>query len=66
MRQRPEDDDRIYRTFAEFEREELRRMDGAGTSVDQMIDTIFVEELDFDLERHARRSVGWDDGDDEE
>jgi len=52
-------DQKIYRTFEEFEREELRRMDTAGASVDEMIDTIFGEELDF--EAPARRSSPWND-----
>jgi hypothetical protein len=51
-------DQRIYRTFEEFEREELRRMDTAGASVDEMIDTIFGEELEF--EAPARRPSPWD------
>jgi len=34
-------DMKTYRTFEEFEREELRRMDAVGNSVDEMIDTIF-------------------------
>jgi hypothetical protein len=67
MRQRHgEDDQRIYRSFQEFERDELRRMETAGSSVDEMIDSIFEEELDFDLERHAKRRAAWDAGDDEE
>ena len=52
-------DQRIYRTFEEFEREELRRMDAAGSSVDEMIDSVFGEELDF--EAPARRPSPWDD-----
>ena len=39
-------DQRIYRTFEEFEREELRR-DGYFESVDEMIDKMFAGELDF-------------------
>lgn len=66
MRDRYEDDHRMYKTFEEFEREELRRMDTAGSSVDQMIDTVFEEELDFDPGRHARIRSAWDQGDDEE
>ena len=67
MRQRyGEDDHRIYKTFEEFEREELRRMDAAGGSVDEMIDSIFEEELDFDLERAAKRAAAWDAGDAED
>jgi hypothetical protein len=53
-------DSRIYKTFEEFEREELRRMDCVGVSVDEMIDTIFGEELDFDG-KSVRRSAREDD-----
>jgi hypothetical protein len=53
-------DQRIYRTFEEFEREELRRMDAVGSSVDEMIDTIFGEELDFEAPA-ARRKSAWDE-----
>ena len=52
-------DQRIYRTFEEFEREELRRMETADSSVDEMINTIFGGELDF--EAPARRPSPWDD-----
>jgi hypothetical protein len=40
-------DQKIYRTFEEFEREELRR-DGYFESVDSMIDDMFASELDFE------------------
>ena len=53
-------DQRIYRTFEEFEREELRRMEAVGSSVDEMIDTIFGEELDFEAPAGRRKSA-WDD-----
>jgi hypothetical protein len=53
-------DQRIYRTFEEFEREELRRMEAVGSSVDDMIDTVFGEELDFDASAGRRKSA-WDD-----
>ena len=36
--------DRIYRSFEEFERDELRRMETLGASVDEMIDAIFGQE----------------------
>jgi hypothetical protein len=36
--------DRIYRSFEEFERDELRRMETLGASVDDMLDAIFGEE----------------------
>jgi hypothetical protein len=51
-------DQRIYRTFEEFEREELRR-DGYFESVDEMIDGMFAGELDFDGE--SRRAGSKDD-----
>jgi hypothetical protein len=38
---------RIYRSFAEFEREELRRLESLNTSVDDMMEERFSEELDF-------------------
>ena len=41
-------DQKIYRTFEEFEREELRR-DGYFESVDDMMDSMFASaELDFE------------------
>jgi hypothetical protein len=55
-------DHRIYRTFEEFEREELRRLETAGSSVDEMIDTIFGQELDFEAGQ-TRRKSGWDEDD---
>jgi hypothetical protein len=53
-------DQRIYRTFEEFEREELRRTESVGSSVDEMIDTIFGQELDFEAPAQRRKSA-WDD-----
>jgi hypothetical protein len=51
--------DRIYRSFEEFERDELRRMETLGASVDDMIDAIFGEESS-----RSTRSR-WDEDDDE-
>ena len=48
-------DQQIYRTFEEFEREELRR-DGYFESVDDMIDTMFAGELDFSDDSRKSRS----------
>ena len=50
-------DQRIYRTFEEFEREELRRAEALGASVDDMIDSIFGEES----RKAAPARSGWDD-----
>ena len=56
---RNDDDQRIYRTFEEFEREELRR-DFSGGSVDDILDEMFAGELDFEP-GSVRRSVRDDD-----
>ena len=57
-------DMKTYRTFEEFEREELRRMDTVGNSVDEMIDTIFGEELDLECISAKRRSSVDEDNED--
>jgi hypothetical protein len=54
-------DMKIYRTFEEFEREELRRTEAVGNSVDEMIDTIFGEELDLDFTAAKRRAPADED-----
>jgi hypothetical protein len=54
-------DQRIYRSFEEFEREELRRMETVSASVDDMIGSIFGEELDFDAS--SARRASWSDDD---
>jgi hypothetical protein len=59
------DDQRIYRTFEEFEREELRR-DSHYASVDESLDELFAGELDFDASNGRRAHTVDDDGDDEE
>lgn len=53
-------DQRIYRTFEEFEREELRRADGFSAYVDDMLGQMFAEELDFEF-KSSRRSVADDE-----
>ena len=40
---------RVYRSFEEFEREELHKLDLSGT-IDDMIGEMFSEELDFDAD----------------
>jgi hypothetical protein len=57
-------DQRIYRTFEEFEREELRR-DGYMESVDDMMDNMFAGELDFDSSSTRRRKEEDEDEDEE-
>ena len=53
-------DQKIYRTFEEFEREELRRADGMSAAMDDMLHDMFAEELDFES-RSSRRGILDDD-----
>jgi hypothetical protein len=49
---------RIYQSFADFEREELRKLDTLSTSIDDMLDDMFHDELNFDdttVSRSRRR-----------
>ncbi len=57
-------DQKIYQTFEEFEREELRR-DSYFDSGYEVIDEMFAGELDFDAPS-GRRSSKHEDADDEE
>jgi hypothetical protein len=48
---------RVYRSFEEFEREELHKLD-LGGSIDDMLGEMFADELDFDedsVKRSKRR-----------
>ncbi len=38
---------RMYSSFAEFERDELRRLDSMHTSVDDLVEERFSVDLDF-------------------
>lgn len=46
---------RIYRSFEEFERAELRKLDSLHTTVDDMLEERFAEELDFEPDTRPRR-----------
>jgi len=62
------DDEPMYRTFEEFEREELRRADTIGATVEELFEGMVAEDLDFDAaaaRRAPRRRVEIE-GDDEE
>ncbi|MCE9576659.1 MAG: hypothetical protein K8W52_26165 [Deltaproteobacteria bacterium] len=39
---------RVYGSFAEFERDELRKLDSLHTSVDDMLEERFSDDLDFE------------------
>jgi len=49
---------RIYGSFAEFEREELRKLESMNASVDDMMEERFSEELDFGSTDAPRRKRG--------
>ncbi len=53
---------KVYRSFEEFERDELRKLDGLSMSIDEMLDDMFHDELDF--EPGSRRG-NKEDSDDE-
>lgn len=38
---------RIYNSFADFERDELRRLDSLRTTVDDLLDERFAEDLEL-------------------
>lgn len=46
---------RIYKSFAEFERHELRKLDSLHTTVSDMMEERFAEELDFGEDQPRRR-----------
>lgn len=46
---------RIYTSFAEFEREELRRTGSMNVSVDELVEERFAEDLDFGQSEQPRR-----------
>ena len=53
---------RVYRTFEDFEREELRRPGtGLSSSIEDMLDGMFAEELELDFEPGAKRRKPRDD-----
>lgn len=47
---------KVYRSFEEFERDELRKLDGLHVSIDEMLDDMFGEELDFEANGGGRKS----------
>jgi len=53
-------DQKMYRTFEEFEREELRRADGFSAGMDDLLGEMFAAEVGFD----AKASGAADDEED--
>jgi hypothetical protein len=54
---------RVYQSFQEFEREELRKLDSFSGSLEDMLDEMVFEELDFD-EKSVSRSRRREETDD--
>jgi len=52
---------KVYRSFEEFERDELRKLDGLHVSIDEMLDEMFGEELNFDDEGGKKGKKGGSD-----
>ena len=52
---------KVYRSFEEFERDELRKLDGLHVSIDEMLDEMFADELDFDGSSGKKSSRRRDD-----
>ena len=46
---------KVYRSFEEFERDELRKLDGVHVSIDDMLDEMFADELDFERDGKSNR-----------
>jgi hypothetical protein len=57
-------DEPMFRTFEEFEREEMRRADSIGAAVDELFDELLVDDLNFDAS--SAPNTARDYGDDEE
>ena len=47
---------KVYRSFEEFERDELRKLDGLHVSIDDMLDEMFADELDFEKDGKSNRA----------
>ncbi|MFI5290741.1 MAG: hypothetical protein ACHQ17_13865 [Polyangia bacterium] len=53
---------KVYRSFEEFERDELHKLDGLHVSIDDMLDEMFADELDFEPGARGRKSEDDDEG----
>ena len=59
------EDQRIYQTFEEFEREELRPSNKAGFSLDDLMQETMLHESDLLFDDQADEYERDDDGDDD-
>ena len=48
---------KVYRSFEEFERDELRKLDGIHLSIDEMLEDMFPAELESDDKKSAVASA---------
>ncbi len=46
---------RIYSSFQQFEREEIRKLDSLRTTVSDMLEERFSQDLDFEQDAKPRR-----------
>ena len=49
---------KVYRSFEEFERDELRKLDGLHVSIDEMLDDMFPSELLADAKSEGQSGGG--------
>jgi len=48
---------RVYRSYEEFERDELRTLDRFHVTIDEMLDELFSDELDFEPGSSKRKDA---------
>lgn len=52
---------RIYRSYEDFERSELRSLEQLNETIDSMLDDSFTEELDFEaVSKRQRNEAAFD------
>ncbi len=47
---------KVYRSFEEFERDELHKLDIADATIDEMLNEMFGEELDLESPHTAHKA----------
>jgi hypothetical protein len=56
---------KVYKSYEDFERDELRRGGSLQVTIDDMLDDMFAEELDFDFDGGGRGRKAAADDDEE-
>jgi len=49
---------KVYRSFEEFERDELRKLDGIHLTIDEMLDDMFPSDLDTENKNEGKSGGG--------